>query len=129
MDKECHSAPTISFCFLLLHFGNKINETKNTRIKSTVAAGSLFSHSTVLLLRENEHGLQLTLSRNQLRPVQLWVLIVSRQRSMEEESSQLVPVSAPVRSESSSGGRLFIPVLRGNLAPEPGAGTPGLRGL
>lgn len=56
------------------------------------AVSLLSSQSTVLRLPEGEHGLQLTLSKDQLHPLQLLVLIVFSP-AFRGASSQLVPVS------------------------------------
>lgn len=75
-------------------------------------------------------GLQLTLSKNKLHPLQLLVLIVFSPAFHRERE---FPVGSGLQLllgvKSSSWGRLFIPVLRENQAPKPGGGTLGLHGL
>lgn len=86
-----------SFVFFL-HF-LKQNKTK-TRIKSTVAAVSLCSLNPIVssFCARMNMGLQLTLGKNKLHPLQLLVLIVfSPTFHGERESSQLVPVSSSLQ--------------------------------
>lgn len=81
-------------------------------------------------MRMNPTGLQLTLSKNKLRPLQLLVLIVLASipwRKREFSVGSSLRLLSGVKS--SSWGRLFIPVLRENQAPKPGGGTLGLHGL
>lgn len=130
MDKECNSAPKISFCFLFFIFETKLTKQKTQELKALWLQRVYCSLNPLsCFCMRMSVGLQLTLSKNQLHPLQLLVLIVFSPAFHGERVLSWFQSPAPFRSEKQLVGRLFIPVLRENQAPKPGAGTLGLHGL